>query len=218
MLVISSNDTAEAAVTQHVAAADAAYAAGAQRVLYTSHQAAAAGSAFAPMLDHAATEDHLAVGGTPFTSLRNGFYTSTVALLVGQALATGELLAPADGPVSWTTHADLAEAAAIVLADGGFEGPTPPLTASQAVDLDDVAALLSSITGRTVTRTLAEDDDYAAAMAARGAPAARVDILMGMFRAMRRGEFAATDPALERLIGRPPVDVRTVLEGVVAAA
>ncbi|WP_436850443.1 hypothetical protein [Streptomyces griseoloalbus] len=42
------------------------------------------------------------------------------------ALETGRLVAPADGPVSWTAHADLAEAAAVVLAvEGGFEGATP---------------------------------------------------------------------------------------------
>ena len=42
----------------------------------------------------------------------------------------GEIVAPADGPVSWTTPSDLAEAAAIILADPGrFDGPTPPLTA-----------------------------------------------------------------------------------------
>ena len=52
--------------------------------------------------------------GTPFTALRNGFYADTVRLLLGRALETGELVAPADGPVSWTAHADLAEAAAIV--------------------------------------------------------------------------------------------------------
>ena len=34
-----------------------------------------------------------------------------------RALETGELVAPSDGPVSWTTHADLAEAAAAVLTE-----------------------------------------------------------------------------------------------------
>ncbi|MEO5708369.1 MAG: hypothetical protein ABIQ59_00910 [Nocardioidaceae bacterium] len=81
---------------------------------------------------------------------RNGFYASTVPHLLGAALATGELVAPADGPVSWTTHADLAECAAEILARGGaFDGATPPLTAADAVDLDEVADALSGLTGRT---------------------------------------------------------------------
>lgn len=53
--------------------------------------------------------------------------------------ATGQLgsqiVAPADGPVSRTTRADLAEAAAIVLAgEASFDDATPLLTASAAVD------------------------------------------------------------------------------------
>jgi uncharacterized protein YbjT (DUF2867 family) len=57
----------------------------------------------APMREHAATEGYLAETGTPFTSLRNGFYATTVPFILGQALTTGEIVAPADGPVSWTT-------------------------------------------------------------------------------------------------------------------
>jgi NAD(P)H dehydrogenase (quinone) len=35
--------------------------------------------------------------------------------MLGAALATGKLSAPEDGPLAWTSHSDLAEAAAIVL-------------------------------------------------------------------------------------------------------
>jgi hypothetical protein len=36
-------------------------------------------------------------------------------------------------------------------------------------------------------------------------------MLLGLFLASRRGEFAAVDPALESLLGRPPVSMRDVL-------
>jgi uncharacterized protein YbjT (DUF2867 family) len=219
VLIVSAAATAEAAVALHAAACRAAHDVGARRILYTSHQAAAADSLFAPMPDHAATERYLAGTGTPFTALRNGFYASTLPWLIGAALQTGELIAPADGPVSWTTHADLAEAAAIVLADDGrFEGPTPPLTAPQAVDLDDVAGVLSELTGHPVRRVVATDDEYAAGMTAQGMPEERAAMMLGLFRAARRGEFAATGPALGDLLGRPATSVDTVLRDVVRAA
>jgi hypothetical protein len=44
---------------------------------------------------------------------------------LNHALDTGLLAVPEDGPVSWTAHADLAEAAVVVLTEGGFEGPPP---------------------------------------------------------------------------------------------
>ena len=210
VLIVSSNSTGAEAVAQHTAAIDAARAAGVRRVLYTSHQGAAAGSLFGPMPDHAATEAHLA--GSTFTALRNGFYASTVPLLLGRALETGDLVAPADGPVSWTAHADLAEAAAVILTGGAtFDGPTPPLTAPEALDLADIAGLLSEITGRTITRVVADDEEWRAGLVGHGVPADRATMLLGMFHAARRGEFAATDPTLEKLIGRPPLTVRSLL-------
>lgn len=212
VLVVSANATGGDAVAQHAAAIDAARAAGAERLFYTSHQAASPDSLFAPMPDHAETERLLAESGTPFTALRNGFYTSTIPLLLGPALQTGELVAPADGPVSWTTHADLAEAAAALLAGAAtVDGPTPPLTAPEALDLAAVAALLTEQTGREIRRVVAEDEEWRAGLVAHGVPEAQATLLLGMFHASRRGEFSATSPALEELVGHPPVPVRTAL-------
>ncbi len=133
VLVVSVDTLGEQAVAQAAAAIDAAYRAGASRVLYTSHQAANPESFFAPARDHAAVEAHLAEHGRPYTSLRNGYYSTTsLRAQIGDAAQTGELVAPADGPVSWTAPADLAEAAAAILAgEGRFDGPTLPLTAAE---------------------------------------------------------------------------------------
>ncbi|MEV6448319.1 NAD(P)H-binding protein [Amycolatopsis sp. NPDC051716] len=210
VLVVSTDEMGEQAVEHHVTAIEAARSAGAKRVLYTSHQAAAGDSLFAPMADHAATERRAGEG--TFTALRNGFYASTVPLLLGGALETGELAAPADGPVSWTAHADLAEAAAIILADEGrFDGPTPPLTAPVALDLGDVAALLTDLTGRPVRRVVVSDEAWVATLTGRGVPAAQAELLLGMFRAARRGEFAAAGRELEDLLGRPVAPLQAVL-------
>ena len=38
-----------------------------------------------------------------------------------------------------------------------------------------------------------------------------------VFVAARRGDFAVVDPTLERLIGRPPEDMRGVLKGFLQA-
>jgi uncharacterized protein YbjT (DUF2867 family) len=217
VLLVSSNDSGAEAETQHKTAVDAARAAGAEHVVYTSHQASAADSLFTPMRDHAATERYLTAQGGKFTSLRNGFYAGTVPMLIGQALETGALVAPADGPVSWTTHADLAEAAAIVLAgESPFDGVTPPLTAPEALDLEATAEILSELTGRTITRVVADDDEWLAAQVEQGTPEFRADFTLSLFRAARRGEFAATDPALGETLGRPVTPLRSLLRELVA--
>lgn len=217
VLVVSSNASGEAAVAQHSAAIDAAAGAGAERVVYTGHQASASDSLFAPMPDHAATTDYLASRGRPFTVLRNGFYASTVPFLIGPALKSGMIVAPADGPVSWTTHADLAAADAAILADPGrFDGETPPLTAPETHDLEDIARILTELSGKEIKRVVAPDDEWLRGLTKYGVPPEQAQVLLGMFLATRRGEFAVTDPTLEELIGRPAQSIRSVLEGLVA--
>jgi NAD(P)H dehydrogenase (quinone) len=217
VLVVSASIRGDGAVAANLAAVDAARAAGARRILYTSHQAASPDSLFAPQITHAATEEHLAAQGVPFTALRNGFYTSTLGYYLDEALETGRFVLPQDGPVSWTAHADLAEAAAVALAaPGALDGVTAPLTAPQVLDFEAVAGIVGDITGRTVTRVVVDDEEWKATAVDRGMPPPAADFTLGMFRAARRGEFAVTDPALPALIARPATSARAVLESMIA--
>ncbi|MCX5353905.1 NAD(P)H-binding protein [Streptomyces mirabilis] len=203
VLVVSTDSTGADAVHHHRTAVEAAAAAGAERILYTSHMGSNPSSPFAPMRDHAATEAALRESGVPFTSLRNGFYASSAAMLLGHALETGELAAPEDGPVAWTAHADLAEAAALALTGEGLDGTTPALTGPEALDLADIAAIATRLTGREVRRVVVSDADYRASLLARGLPAAGADLLLGLFAASRQGQFTPVDPTLGRLLDRP---------------
>lgn len=215
VLVISSNARAYGGDTlsQHRAAIEAARTAGAGRVVYTSHMAASGSSAFVPMLDHHATEEMLRQSGLAWTALRNGFYAASGIALMGDVLETNVLEAPADGKVSWTAHADLAEAAAVILADvGRYDGPTPPLTGSQSLDLADLAQLASKLLNRPVRRQVLSDEDLRAKVAARGAPTSAADLMLGLYRASRHGEFAAVDPTLERLLARRPITMHDLIE------
>lgn len=220
VLVISAAIRGDGAVAANLAAIDAARAAGAagaKRILYTSHQAASLDSLFLPQTTHAETEQYLALQDVPFTALRNGFYTSTLGHYLGAALETGRLVAPQDGPVSWTAHADLAEVAAVALArDGVLDGVTAPLTAPEMLDFEAVAGLLSDLTGRSITRVVVGDEEWKAAAIERGMPPMAAEFSLGMFRASRRGEFAVTDPTLESVIGRSATSARTVLEAMIS--
>ena len=214
VLIVSSNARAYGGDTlaQHRSAIEAARAAGAGRIVYTSHMAASASSAFPPMLDHDATEEMLRRSGLAWTALRNGFYAASGIALMGDALETGVLEAPADGKVSWTAHADLAEAAAIILANEGlYDGPTPPLTGSQSLDLADLAGVASELLGRPVRRQTLPDEELRARMAARGAADRAANMVLGLYVASRKGEFAPVDPTLERLLGRRPVNMRDLI-------
>ncbi|MGD0559304.1 MAG: NAD(P)H-binding protein [Streptosporangiaceae bacterium] len=217
VLIVSADSTGAGLVRAHRLAIEAAVAAGAKRILYTSHMGVSPSSPFPPMVDHAATEAILRDSGVAYTTLRNGFYASTVPMLLGAALKTGELAAPEDGPVAWTAHADLADVTALALAeDGLLDGVTPPLTAAEAIDMTGVAEIASHVTGHPVRRIVVSDADYRASLLAHGLPEAQADMLVGLFIASRHGDFVPADPALAALLGRPPITLADYLKEALA--
>lgn len=212
VLIVSADKLGEEALRLHRTAIKAARDAGARRVLYTSHMGARAGSPFLPADQHAGTEADLAASEIAFTSLRHGFYAESCLHMIGDGLASGELRTPEDGPISWTARSDLAEAdAAILAAEGEWNGITPPLTAVEAVTMAQVAAIASEAFGREVRHVTVTDAAWRDAKIAAGMPAIYADMLLGTFQAARRGDFAATAPALTKLLGRPPKTMREVL-------
>ncbi|MET8591188.1 SDR family oxidoreductase [Streptomyces sp. NPDC005078] len=213
LLLVSLDRTGEECVTGHRTAIDAAVKAGAGRILYTSQMGAAHDSRFQACRDHAQTEDLLRATGLPWTALRNGFYASSALQFLESARHTGDIALPADGPVAWTGHDDLAEAtAAILTEEGRFEGPTPPLTASAVLDFGNVAEIATRVTGRPFTRTVVPNDAFREQVLAHGGPAPIADLLLSIFAAARNGEFTAVASTLAELIGRKPAPFHTQLE------
>jgi NAD(P)H dehydrogenase (quinone) len=213
LLLVSSNDPGADAVSLHRAAIGAAAAAQVGRVLYTSHQNAVLDTAFKPGRDHAATERMLADSGLPWTSLRNGFYAHSLAWMTGPWRETGVIAVPGDGPVSWTAREDSAEAAAVILASNGAHDGPVTLTAAAAPTFEDIAAIGSELTGRTIKVEIMGEDEWLAAQIARGAAEHMARFLLGFYQAAQRGDFAGVDPLLAKLLDREPRTARDVLAG-----
>jgi uncharacterized protein YbjT (DUF2867 family) len=222
LLLVSSSDPTADHVALHRAAIDAAVSAGVGRILYTSHQGAAADTPFGPGRGHAATEQLLADSGLAWTSLRNGFYAHTLQWALGPWRETGVIAVPADGPVSWTSREDAAAGAAVIIAEHAtgtrtFDGPTT-LTASAAPTFADVAAIASDIAGRPVALRVLGDDAWVEAQVAGGQEEFVARFMLGMYQAAAGGFFAGTDPLLGVLLGREPQTVHDVLGAPSSAA
>jgi NAD(P)H dehydrogenase (quinone) len=211
VLLVSASVFGAEGVRQHGNVIDAAKRAGVERVVYTSHQAAAPDSRFAACWDHTATERLLADSGLAWTSLRDGFHATSVGFWLSMA-DEGVLRLPLDGPVSWTTHEDLAEAAALTLLDDGLaDGPTPPLTGPEALDAAALAARASELTGTTYRREVVTDREFVEGLVGHGTPAPMAEALLTMFLASRAGEFDVFDPYLATLVGHPATRVDAVV-------
>ncbi|MEC0168610.1 NAD(P)H-binding protein [Paenibacillus graminis] len=109
VLLISSHSLGGIAVRQHQTAIDSAKKAGVSRLLYTSQMFSSVTSHFPPMNVHAATDEMLKSSGMAFTSLRNGFYSASAMMWMGDASKTGAMIASEDSPVAWTSRSDLAD-------------------------------------------------------------------------------------------------------------
>jgi NAD(P)H dehydrogenase (quinone) len=211
VLLVSSNDPGADQVSLHRVGIETAVAAGARRILYTSHQHTGLNSPFVPARQHAATEALLADSGVAWTSLRNGFYAHSLDWLLGPWRETGVIAAPPDGPVSWTERADEAAAAAVILAgERPFDGPVT-LTAAAAVTFGEIAGIASELTGRDIRRVVVDDEKWVADRVAQGTPEPMARLLLPFFQAAREGCFAVVDPLLGDLLGRKPRTVRDLL-------
>lgn len=211
VLLVSAPRIGEPAMTAHRMAIDAARDAGVGRLFYTSHVGADALSPFPPAVTHAATEVLLRDSGVPSTALRNGFYADTPVRLVQDAITQGELRLPADGPVSWTTHADLAPAIAALLLDPVVDDAVVNLTAGAAVDADGLAEIASTLAGRPIPLRRVEDEDYRRALLAAGVPEMGALMSLAIFQAARQRRLGIVDPSLESLIGRPSQTLADVI-------
>lgn len=214
VLMISSNARTYGGdpIAQHRTTIEAAKAVGVKRIVYTSQMAASATSAFPPMLDHAKTEIMLANSGMQWTALRNGFYGLSGIAIINRALESGLLETTQDGKIAWAAHDDLAEAAAIILAnEGKFEGPTPPLTGSQALDFGELMQIAANLQNKTMERKVISEDQLREKMSGFGAPTPVINVTLGLYKAAKDNEFSKIDPMLEQLIGRAPIKMRELM-------
>jgi len=214
LLLVSSNAAASGGdpVAQHADAIAVAKEIGVARIFYTSQVSASPASLFPPGRDHAATEALLAASGLAWTALRHGFYAQSLLAMQAQGFASGTISAPPDGPVAWTSRDDLAAADAALLAgERVIDGPTPPLTGPEALDLAAVARLASEVRGMSVSRTLISLDDLDRRARDRNLPVGARAMMRGYFLATEAGEFSEVDPALANIVGNQPARMRDFL-------
>lgn len=215
LLLVSSNAAATGGdpLKQHRAAIDAARNVGIGRILYTSQVSCSPQSHFSPGRDHAETERMLAASGLAWTGLRHGFYAASALQMNARNFASGEVAGPQDGKVAWTTHHDLAEADALLLAGKMvIDGPTPPMTGSEAFDLHDLSLMAGDILGKPIGRTITSEDSTAANARAAGVPEGSIAVMLGYYRAASAGEFARIDPFLAKLLDRKPQSMRELMQ------
>jgi NAD(P)H dehydrogenase (quinone) len=216
LVLISSNDFNDR-VGQHRAVIDAAVAAGVGRILYTSLLRADR-SAMLLAADHVATEAAIHASGLPATLLRNGWYTENQTGSLAGALAAGVLIGSSgEGRFSTAARADYAEAIAVTALDGAHAGKVYELAGDVSHSMQDFAAELSRLTGRSVPYNDLPPDVYAGILAGFGLPEGFARVLADADLQASKGALQDDSRTLSRLIGRPTTPFTQTLAQAVAA-
>lgn len=209
LLMVSASE-AEDWRGQQLGFVSAAAAAGVQHIVYTSVQGAAADATFTYARDHFATEEAIRASGMAWTILRDGVYLDFLTLLPD---AEGVIRAPArDGRVAGIAKVDVARSAAAVLRDpGAHAGRTFELTGPEALSFAEIAATLSSATGRRIRY---RDETLAEARRSRApfsVPPWRVEAWISTYTAIAEGSFARVSGDVALLTGREPIGLRELV-------
>ena len=206
-------------LADHLTFVDAAAAAGVHRIVYTSFFGANAESTFLLGRDHWHTEQHIRQSGMAFTFLRDNLYADFLPDMAGPE---GVLRGPAgDGRLAAVARADVIDVALVVLlaaAGSGREATqhdnaTYDLTGPQALTLDEVAEIVTRVTGRPVRYQPETIPEAYASREVYGAPTWLVDAWVSTYTAIAAGELAQVADDVPRLTGHPAVGLEQLLGG-----
>lgn len=198
---------------QHRAAIDGAVKAGVKHVVYTSVPSATDPS-LAIVKDHAATEKALAESALPgWTVLRNNWYFENLDWTIPDLLKSGRwVTANGDGRMAYISRDDLALAAATTLANGADKKQIYTLGGNKAYTTVELADLIGSTFGKTISVVNVPADEIEKGMIAHGVPEHLAKITASSQVLTARGGLADVTGDFKKLTGREPKPLEAWLE------
>lgn len=215
LLLISGNEIGQR-LPQHKAVIAAAQQAGVKYIIYTSILHADS-SPLSLAVEHLGTEIAIKESGLTYTILRNGWYTENYTGSAKGAIDAGAFIGNAgEGKISSAARADFAEAAAVVLAGNGHEGKTYELAGDQAYTLAELAAEISSQSGKTISYNNLTEKQYVDVLKSFGLPDGLAEMLANSDTGASKGGLFDDSHTLSTLIGRPTTPLAKVLASAIA--
>jgi uncharacterized protein YbjT (DUF2867 family) len=183
---------------------DAAKNAGVKRVVKLS----AAGADVEPGIQlgrwHRAVEKHIEASGLGWTFLRPSNFDQNFINYYPPDAEGAIYLPLGEGKVGWIDAADIGDVAAKVLTTEGHDHKAYELTGPEALSVSEIAAILSSASGRSIRYVDVPEAAARSAMLGLGMPAWMVDAMLELHAISKAGYAAATTDTVEAILGRKP--------------
>ena len=203
VMLISGTDIGQR-VQQHKHVIDAAHAAGAERIVYTS--VIVAGKSPEPIFhDHKETEDYIKASGLQYTMLRNSFYMDAYVSEIKLAIERGYYQAGGPSGGSLVSRRDIARMAAAVLATAGHAGKTYGLTGEVVCTAEEFARIATAIGGKPVEARVVAMDEIEKDYVERGYPADHMPFYLLLEKQVSSGLLEEVTSDIQDVTGAAPM-------------
>jgi uncharacterized protein YbjT (DUF2867 family) len=167
-----------------------------------------------PIVPHHTIEKDLMASGMAWTFLRASFFMQNLNTTHRAEIKDeNSLFMPSGhGKTSFIDGRDIAAVGAMSLAEKGHENKAYALTGSEALDYFNVADIFTGVLGRKITYLNPSVFTFARRMKAKGNPWAYVLVTSALYSTARFGMAAKITDELERLLKRPPIQMRQYVE------
>lgn len=212
-LLLISSSSLKGRAQQHENVIEAAKKAGVQQIFYTS--IVKAEKELSPLSpDHAETEKLIKESGIRYTIYRHTFYTEFLPLFLGNALESGRWAFPSDGnAINLALRSEMAEALANGLADPEkHENSIYEITSGKAFSLDEIAGILSEVSGRDITYTDISVSEFKNTLEEMGLPEEQIAMSVMTAQTFVNGALDYTYDDMEKLLGRQPTGLDSFIK------
>jgi NAD(P)H dehydrogenase (quinone) len=209
-LFLASGEEARNRVEQHKAAADAAKAAGVERIVYLSFYGASPDSAFTFGRDHFHTEEHIKASGLSYAFSRDNIYLDFVPFFAG---TDGAIRGPGgNGRFAPVARDDIADVLVELLTNPDHDGRAYEVAGDESYTLAEAAERLGRAIGREITYVDETMEDAWASRRPSGEEDWVIEGWITTYVAIAKGELAEPTTTVKDLTGHDPQRLEELLE------
>lgn len=152
---------------------------------------------------HSETQELLKQSGMAWTFVQPTYFMQNLLWQAQGIAKTGVYRDDLGGPVAWIDARDIADVAAEALTGSGHEGKAYGLTGPEALTGEDIAAMLSEVTGRSITCAPLSPEEARAAMMAGGMQEEVAAAMVELASLAPKGYLAHIETTVADVLGRP---------------
>ncbi len=165
------------------------------------------------MSSHFKTEESILASGIPYTLMRNTLYSDALPLFLGAGVFENGIYLPAgNGKTPFALRSEMAEAIANVLVQSGHENKTYQITNTEAYSFQQIAEMLSQLSGKPISYTSPEYDAFVGLLKNIGVPDEAILIAAGFATDIKNNLLDISSNDLEILLGRKPTGLSIALK------